>query len=171
MAETTSLKHLPTALTLGRLAAPLVVCPLILADRPGLAAFLFSLAALTDWLDGLIARRWSLTSHLGRVLDPVADKVLVVLTLFALAIHGDLGRLALFMTFLLLFREISITVLRQHAAIAVQGLSKIKTLLQNLSLGGLILGGWLAGLGQVLLFISLLLGFYTAWLYVREVLQ
>lgn len=162
----------PMWLTLGRLLAPLVVCPLILADQAGLAALAFALAALTDWGDGALARRWGQTSALGETLDPVADKVLVVLTLFALAATGALGAFALPLTFALLFREIAVTALRQHAAIAVRTLSKLKTVLQNCAVGALILGdwlgGWLGGFGQVLLAVSLVFGFYTAWLYLRE---
>lgn len=162
--------RLTMGLTLGRLVAPLVVCPLILLDQAGLAALVFGLAAFTDWLDGYLARRFGTESALGQTLDPVADKILVVLTLFALAAHGDLGGFALLLVFLLLVREIGVTALRQTTSIPVQTLSKIKTFLQNLAIGGLILGGWLGGLGQVLLLISLALGFYTAWLYVREAL-
>ena len=166
-----SLLTWPMGLTLGRLVAPLVVCPLILADQAGWAALVFGLAAFTDWLDGFLARRFGTESHLGQMLDPVADKILVVLTLFALAAQGDLGSVALLLTFLLLVREIGVTAFRQTTTIPVKTLSKLKTFLQNLAIGGLILGGWLSGLGQILLVISLVFGFYTAWLYVREAIQ
>ena len=75
------MEKFPTYLTMGRLLAPLVICPLILGGWMGVAALVFALAALTDWLDGVLARRWHVTSDWGRILDPVADKVLVLLTL------------------------------------------------------------------------------------------
>ena len=95
--------NLPTWLTLGRLAAPLVICPFILLGWSGWAAALFILAALTDWLDGVLARRWNMASDWGRILDPVADKVLVLLTLLALAVGDRLSLLVLILVFLLFF--------------------------------------------------------------------
>jgi CDP-diacylglycerol--glycerol-3-phosphate 3-phosphatidyltransferase len=83
--------NLPTQLTVGRIClVPLVVAFLISNESTHaiVAAVLFAGAALTDWLDGLIARRWGQVTTLGKLLDPVADKVLVSAALISLVQVG-----------------------------------------------------------------------------------
>ena len=83
------LTTLPNLLTLSRIVAiPLVIATFYFASPLGqwLGCVIFSLAAVTDWLDGRLARMWQQQSELGRFLDPVADKLLVATTLFMLAV-------------------------------------------------------------------------------------
>jgi cardiolipin synthase (CMP-forming) len=81
---------LPNALTLLRLLAIPVVLLLLLAERDVAAVGVFVLAAITDFLDGVIARRWGGTSYLGAVLDPVADRLMLSSVAVVLAIRGIL---------------------------------------------------------------------------------
>ena len=82
---------LPNALTIFRIVLTFVIAGLVLVQEPAaqVAAFiLFSIAALTDWLDGVIARRAKQVSSLGKILDPIADKVLVLVLLLVFAQRG-----------------------------------------------------------------------------------
>lgn len=81
---------LPNALTLLRLLAIPVVLLLLLAERDVAAVGVFVLAAITDFLDGVIARRWGGTSYLGAVLDPVADRLMLSSVAVVLALRGIL---------------------------------------------------------------------------------
>jgi CDP-diacylglycerol--glycerol-3-phosphate 3-phosphatidyltransferase len=137
--------NLPNALTLGRI----VVIPLVLErlDRGGRrdcvwAALLFAGAALTDLLDGYLARKRNQVSVIGKFLDPLADKLIVMATLVWLV---PMGRIAGWVVVLLLAREISITALRSIAAsegmvIAAGSGGKAKTALQMIGILTLIIG-------------------------------
>jgi cardiolipin synthase (CMP-forming) len=81
---------LPNALTLLRLLAIPVVLLLLLAERDVAAVGVFVLAAITDFLDGVIARRWGGTSYLGAILDPVADRLMLSSVAVVLALRGIL---------------------------------------------------------------------------------
>lgn len=167
---------LPLTLTLGRLAAPLLICPLIFIEGTWptwLAAALFTLAAISDSLDGWVARRFGVESQWGRILDPIADKVLVLLTLLALAAADRLGTFALILVFGIFARELIMSALREgdtaRADLAVSTLSKAKTFLTYVALGFLILGGAVQGLGTLLLAIALILGLVTLTQAARKV--
>ncbi len=176
--------NLPNLLTLARI----LVIPLVLwlLDRGAptdciLAALLYSAAALTDLLDGYLARRMNIVSLLGKFLDPLADKLLVMATLIWLI---PMGRIAEWTVVLLLAREISITALRSIASseglvIASDRTGKQKTALQmagilclmigypyHLSLGPLDLGRVdLVLVGRVLVYISLVYSLLSAFQY------
>lgn len=141
------LQQLPLALTWLRVALvpvfvavfylPLYVeSPLLRWLAPPLAAALFALAGVTDWLDGWLARRWNATSRLGEFLDPVADKILVAVAL-VLLVQAD-GRIWLALpAAVIIGREITISALREWMAesgarsrVAVSWLGKLKTVLQ-----------------------------------------
>lgn len=137
--------NLPNLLTMGRIAAiPLV---LLLLDRGGprdcfWAALIYAGAAITDMLDGYLARKRGLVSVLGKFLDPLADKLIVMATLIWLV---KMGRMASWVVVLLLAREISVTALRSIAAsegvvIAAGDSGKSKTALQMVGILLLILG-------------------------------
>jgi len=81
---------LPNALTLLRLLAIPIVLLLLVAESDVLAVTVFVLAALTDFLDGIVARRWGETSYLGAALDPVADRLMLSSVAVVLAIRGIL---------------------------------------------------------------------------------
>jgi CDP-diacylglycerol--glycerol-3-phosphate 3-phosphatidyltransferase len=136
--------NLPTYLTLGRIClVPLVVGFLISAEsiHALVAAFLFGAAALTDWLDGLIARRRRQVTVLGKLLDPVADKLLVSAALISLV---QVGRVEAWIVVVIIGREFAITGLRgvsaaQGMVVAASDLGKYKTFAQYLAVTLLIL--------------------------------
>jgi CDP-diacylglycerol--glycerol-3-phosphate 3-phosphatidyltransferase len=140
----TGLLNLPNLLTLGRIACiPLLVVLLLFEGRGTsfAAAIIFSLAAITDWLDGYLARKWQVVTVLGKFLDPLADKLIVMAALIMLIPHG---RVPAWAVFLLLAREIIITGLRSIASsegivIAASNLGKYKTILQMVAIVALLL--------------------------------
>lgn len=135
---------LPNLLTYARVAAIPGVLVLMSVDTPRYAfwaAMTFALASVTDALDGYIARRYNLTSVLGKFLDPLADKLIVLAVLLMLL---DLGRVPVWAALIILAREMTITGLRSVAAsegivIAARDLGKTKTAFQMVGLWALIL--------------------------------
>jgi len=136
--------NLPTYLTLGRIClVPLVVVFLISAEsiHSLLAAILFSAAALTDWLDGMIARRRRQVTTLGKLLDPVADKLLVAAALISLV---QVSRVEAWIVVVIIGREFAVTGLRAVSAaqgiiVGASDLGKYKTFSQYLAVTLLIL--------------------------------
>ena len=130
---------LPTALTLFRIVLLPVMVVVFYAPLRGAniaAALIFIAAALTDWLDGWIARRWNMGSAFGAFLDPVADKLMVAVTLFLLVQDNPTPLLAI-TSAVIVGREISISALRewmaeigQRARVGVAMIGKIKTAMQ-----------------------------------------
>jgi CDP-diacylglycerol---glycerol-3-phosphate 3-phosphatidyltransferase len=127
--------NLPNVLTLLRiLAVPVIVVALLGETENGdtLAAIVFALAAVTDSLDGYIARRRQDVTTFGKLMDPLADKLLIVAALVALV---SLDRLAAWVAMVIIAREFAVTGLRAVAAergviIAASWLGKLKTTLQ-----------------------------------------
>ncbi len=140
--------NLPNTLTILRiLAVPAIVALLIVGGDTArwTALILFALAAFTDYLDGYLARAMSAQTGLGRLLDPIADKVLVGAVLLMLAGTGAISGLALIPATLILCREFVVTGLREFMAehgttLHVTVLAKWKTLVQMVALAVLILG-------------------------------
>lgn len=136
--------NLPTQLTLGRIClVPLVVVFLISTDAVDslVAAILFAAAALTDWLDGLLARRRGQVTTLGKLLDPVADKLLVAAALISLV---QIGTIDAWIVVVMLGREFAVTGLRsvsvmQGVVIPASDLAKYKTVSQYVAISLLIL--------------------------------
>jgi CDP-diacylglycerol---glycerol-3-phosphate 3-phosphatidyltransferase len=136
--------NLPTQLTVGRMClVPLVVVFLISSEsiHALLAAVLFAAAAVTDWLDGLIARRRGQVTTLGKLLDPVADKVLVSAALISLV---QVGTISAWIVVVMIGREFAVTGLRSVSAaqgivIAASDLAKYKTVAQYVAVTLLIL--------------------------------
>ncbi len=137
--------NLPNMLTMVRIIViPLV---LVLLDRGGprdcyWAALLFAGAAITDFLDGYLARKWGLVSVLGKFLDPLADKLIVMASLVWMV---PMGRIAPWVVVLLLARDIAITGLRSIAAsegvvIAAGDSGKSKTALQMVGILMMMIG-------------------------------
>ena len=115
-----------------------------------LGALIFSIAAITDWLDGYLARKWNQTSKFGAFLDPVADKLLVAACLIVLVhdqrVHGLIA-------LIIIGREITISALREwmasigaRAAVAVNELGKWKTAVQMIALPMLLFNGVIVGI-------------------------
>ncbi len=138
---------LPNILTLLRIALIPVIVALIFADNSTArwwALILFSLAAITDYFDGMLARKMQLISPLGRMLDPIADKLLVGALLIALAYEGSFDFLLIWAAVIIMMREIAVSGLReflgtQQITVNVSTLAKYKTTLQLVALGGIIL--------------------------------
>ena len=142
------LTDLPNLLTLSRIAAIPLLVALAALHTPGgtlRRASCLALAGLTDYFDGKIARGRRQTSDIGRMLDPIADKLLVGATLIALAGHGRLSAWGLYPAIVILLREILVSGLREYLAglrigLPVTGLAKWKTGFQMGALGTLLAG-------------------------------
>ena len=178
---------LPNLLTYGRIiAVPVVAALLFLSDIlafglwlrwPALVVFIG--AALTDYLDGYFARTWNQISRLGRMLDPIADKLLVSVSLLMLAADATIRGWSIWAAIVILMREILVSGLREYLAsvqvsVPVSRLAKWKTAMQLVAVGFLIAGA--AGerivpgvtlVGLTLLWVSALLTLYTGWDYFR----
>lgn len=144
-------RKIPLALTWLRMAlVPVFVLAFYLPEltesrflqwiSPPLAAFIFALAGITDWLDGWLARRWNAVSKLGAFLDPVADKILVAIALVLLVQADGRAWLAL-PAAVMIGREITVSALREWMAesgarsrVAVSWMGKAKTALQIIAI-------------------------------------
>ncbi|HRD77872.1 MAG TPA: CDP-diacylglycerol--glycerol-3-phosphate 3-phosphatidyltransferase [Hyphomicrobiaceae bacterium] len=178
---------LPNVLTYLRiLAVPaLAACFLLVKPPDGrwLAMGIFGLACITDWLDGYIARAWGLQSTLGRILDPIADKLLVGTALMLLVHDNTIDGVHIIAALVILCREILVSGLREFLAelnvrIHVTTLAKYKTSLQMLALGVLLLGpagdritAGVTATGIVLLWLAALLTLWTGYDYLRAAIR
>lgn len=134
----------PNVLTLLRILAVPVIVVALLGETPNgdaLAAGVFALAAFTDGLDGYIARRRQDVTTFGKLVDPLADKLLIVAALVSLV---SLGRLAAWVAMVIIARELAVTGLRavaveQGMVISASWLGKAKTVLQVAAVFGLII--------------------------------
>lgn len=138
--------NIPTTLTWLRIAAIPAVAAIFYMpgywSRP-LACLVFTIAALTDLLDGYLARRLGLTSKFGAFLDPVADKLMVAIAL-VIIVQADTGRtpLVALIAAIIIGREIAVSALREwmaeigaRARVAVSAIGKAKTTMQMIGLG------------------------------------
>ena len=186
---------IPNLLTYGRIAAvPVVVGCLYWQSilNGGLwlrwvALAIFIAAGITDFLDGYFARIWGQQSTFGRMLDPIADKLLVASCLLMLAVDGTIKGVTVLAAIVILCREILVSGLREYLAelrvsVPVTQLAKWKTALQLVAVGFLLAGAagdqvlsrWLGHetlavtkVGIVLLWLSALLTLYTGYDYFR----
>jgi CDP-diacylglycerol--glycerol-3-phosphate 3-phosphatidyltransferase len=174
---------IPNIMTWTRIAAiPFIVfifdVPLDFETKNLIATVLFVLFAITDWLDGYLARRLNQTSAFGAFLDPVADKFLVCASVLVLV---DLGRVDVIVALLIIGREIAISSLREWMAligaaksVAVNLLGKLKTTLQMVAIPFLlfdgILWGWLdTGIwGTVLIWLAAFLTIWSMFYYLKK---
>jgi cardiolipin synthase (CMP-forming) len=184
--------NIPNVLTYGRI----LIIPLVagLLMWPGernddtarwIALFLFIVAAVTDFFDGFLARRWHLTSSLGRMLDPIADKVLVAVVLLVLSADGILFGGHIWAAIIILSREVLVSGLREYlgqlrVSVPVTRIAKYKTTVQLVALGFLIagpagdklFGPWephhiITRIGIFGLWVAAALTLYTGWDYFR----
>src|SRR5215211_182113 len=136
--------NLPNVLTVLRILAVPVIVVALLEETPDgdvLAAAVFALAAFTDSLDGYIARRREAVTTFGKLMDPLADKLLIVAALVALV---SLNRLAAWVAMVIIARELAVTGLRavaveQGVVISASWLGKVKTTLQVAAVFALII--------------------------------
>ena len=174
--------YLPNLLTYGRIAAvpALVGCFFLEGDFANwLALAIFVIAALTDVLDGYLARAWEQQTSLGRMLDPIADKLLVSAALMMLAAQQTIAGWSLWAGVIILSREILVSGLREflgevNVSVPVTNLAKWKTLMQMIAIGFLLAGSagdkifpWTTLTGLSLLWVSAILTLYTGWDYFR----
>jgi cardiolipin synthase len=178
------LTDLPNVLTLSRIAAIPLLVALVAINTPvaDLAAcILFSAAAITDYFDGRLARSRRQQSDLGRMLDPIADKLLVGAALMMLVGQNRLSGLGLYPAIVIMLREILVSGLREYLAgirigLPVTRLAKWKTGFQMGALGTLLAGNTSAVLlhisflpisliGETMLWIAAVLTLITGWDY------
>lgn len=182
--------NLPNLLTWLRMfAIPLLVAVFYLPLPPAtsnlVATVIFVAAAITDWIDGWLARRLGQTSAFGAFLDPVADKLLVCAALVMLV---QLNRVDALIAAIIVGREITISALREwmaqigaRSSVAVHWVGKLKTIAQLVAIplllhGGILfglvdcalLGRWLIALAAVLTVWSMLYYLQRAWPYLRD---
>lgn len=188
----------PNALTIGRIiAVPFLMAGILafgLQQESWLASIpivggLFIAATFTDWLDGYLARKWKVVSGFGRMIDPIADKLLVAGCLIALCIVARGNWMFLVPAVAIIFRDILVSGAREHAALTGRimpptKLAKWKTAFEMLAVAVLVI--WTIGLaalplnafisdithfaqssGLVLLWIAATLSVYTGSIYLR----
>ena len=176
------LAALPNLLTYARIVAvPAVVACLMHGGNHArwIALWIYIAAAVTDFLDGWLARRWAQQSSLGRMLDPIADKLLIAAALLMLAAQGTIDGLNLVAAIIILCREILVSGLREYLAelkvsLPVTRLAKWKTAVQLVAIGFLIAGPagdavfpWTTAVGLAGLWIAALLTLVTGYDYFR----
>jgi len=184
------LTDLPNLLTLSRIAAIPLLVALVALGEPAAdvaACVLFSGAAITDYFDGRVARARRQQSDLGRMLDPIADKLLVGAALMMLVGQGRLSRWGLYPAIVIMLREILVSGLREYLAgirigLPVTRLAKWKTGFQMGALGTLLAGDSAARLlhlsflpvtaiGEVMLWVAAALTLLTGWDYLTAGLR
>ncbi len=176
---------IPTLMTWTRIVAiPLIVgvfyLPWDMATRNLIATVMFVVFALTDWLDGYLARKLNQTSSFGAFLDPVADKFLVCASLLVL-VH--MNRADVFVALIIIGREIAISALREWMAqigasksVAVHMLGKLKTTVQMVAIPFLLFDGVLFGLidthfwGTLLIWAAAVLTVWSMVYYLQKAL-
>src|SRR5471030_3328254 len=188
---------LPNALTIMRIVlVPIFVVAFVIpGDAARLVAFaVFALAGISDWLDGFAARKLKAGSDFGRMLDPIADKVLVAVALMMLVAEqaftrnpatGTLSMLRLVPALIILSREILVSGLREFLAgtrvsVPVTAIAKFKTAVQMIAIGAMILtpmaseyapdlpGKTYTGIAYILLWVAAALTVYTGVIYFKN---
>lgn len=176
---------LPNLLTYGRIVTiPLIVGLLFWPGDPVMrwyALGLYTVAGISDYLDGYLARVYAQQSSLGRMLDPIADKLLIAACLLMLVADGSIRSWSIWAAIVILSREILVSGLREFLAevkisVPVSRLAKWKTTAQIVSVGFLIAGkagddilpvGWTNWIGILLLWVAALLTIVTGYDYMK----
>ncbi len=172
--------NLPNVLTVARMLLIPVFMVVFSSPTPlrsTVAAALFLIAAMTDWLDGYLARRRSQVTRLGRLLDPIADKLLILSGLILLV---QFGRVAAWVAIVIIAREMAVTGVRALAAadgiiLSAESTGKLKMAAQVVAILLLILEdsltpfGWNPHLlGSTVLYVAVVLGLVSGWQYVAS---
>jgi CDP-diacylglycerol--glycerol-3-phosphate 3-phosphatidyltransferase len=178
------MRSLPNIMTISRIIGSLTVPFLIVVNTPKmrlLAFILFVMAAFTDWLDGYLARQLNASTSLGRMLDPVADKLLVAGILLALASTDNWGWIMFIPAVLILIREVFVSGLREYMSglnltIHVTAMAKYKTTFQLIALGSAIItpitpAFWqITTVTTILIWVAAVMTVMTGWDYLRKAL-
>ncbi|MBI3505617.1 MAG: CDP-diacylglycerol--glycerol-3-phosphate 3-phosphatidyltransferase [Proteobacteria bacterium] len=177
---------LPMWLTLSRIVAIPVIVALFWLDGDEwryVACAVYAIAAITDWLDGYLARAWAQQSKLGRIFDPIADKLLVAATILMLVAFDRVAGFSVLAALVILLREVLVSGLREFLAeirvgLPVSKLAKWKTGIQMTALGILIVGDAaptsflpVSLIGQLGLWIAAALTLYTGYDYLATGLK
>ena len=179
--------NLPNILTYGRIAAaPLVGATYYIPGDwgPWIAFLIFVTASVTDYLDGYLARVWQQQSALGRMLDPIADKLLVAVSILVLAEDGMFNGWSWWAAVIILMREVFVSGLREFLAelrvsVPVTRLAKWKTAMQLVAIAALLIApalqgaksGILIDLGLIFFWAAALVTLYTGYDYFRAGLK
>lgn len=178
---------IPNILTYGRiLAVPLIVICFFIEGKlqssdfaRWAALWIFVIASITDFFDGYLARIWNQTSNIGRMLDPIADKLLVSSILLLIAADGTIAGWSLWAAIIILCREILVSGLREYLAalkvsVPVTRIAKWKTTVQMVAIAFLLAGPagdkvlpYTTEIGILLLWVAALLTMYTGYDYFR----
>jgi cardiolipin synthase len=161
--------NLPNILTYGRIAAaPLVGATYYVPGNwgPWIAFSIFAIASITDYFDGYLARAWQQQSALGRMLDPIADKLLVSVSILVLAEDGMFDGWSWWAAVIILMREVFVSGLREFLAelrvsVPVTRLAKWKTTMQLVAIAALLIAPAIQGSKHGVI-INLGLGFFWA---------
>ena len=179
--------NLPNILTYGRIAAaPLVGATFYIPGNwgPWIAFIIFCTASITDYFDGYLARAWQQQSALGRMLDPIADKLLVAVSILILVADGMLAGWSIWAGIIVLMREIFVSGLREFLAelrvsVPVTQLAKWKTTMQLIAIAALLIAPALQGaksgiiinLGLSFFWVAAIVTLYTGYDYFRAGLK
>jgi cardiolipin synthase len=178
--------NLPNILTYGRILAVPLVGGLLMWGGNGArwtALGIYAAAAITDFFDGYLARKWQQQSSLGRMLDPIADKVLVAVVLLVLSADGILFGGHIWAAIIIMSREVLVSGLREYlgelrVSVPVTKIAKWKTTVQFLAVGFLIAGPagdrlvpYVTEFGIGLLWVAAGLTLYTGYDYFRAGLR
>ena len=173
--------NLPNTITVVRVGVvPILLLLPWFSDRSSsqIIAWCFIVAALTDIADGWLARRGQQVTHIGKLLDPLADKLIVSTALVVLVATGRIPSWATWMVVVIIGRELAVTGLRglassQGQVMAASGYGKIKTLTQNCAIGALLFhystfGLPAHGIGLTLLSLATALTLWSGYVYFAE---
>ena len=180
------MKTLPNILTILRIILIPVIILLIVLDTYNanfLALIIFIIASLSDYLDGYLARKYKFTSNFGTMLDPIADKLLIILVGSILCYRGDINGIHLIPFLLIVSREIFISGIREYLAqlnekisLPVSKLGKYKTAAQMMALFCLLLNPLVSNnlfftdeLGILILWIASILSLLSGYQYYRGI--
>ncbi|MFN7023104.1 MAG: CDP-diacylglycerol--glycerol-3-phosphate 3-phosphatidyltransferase [Pseudorhizobium sp.] len=183
--------NIPNLLTYARIVAvPIIVLCFFVEGRLASSDFarwtalvLFAVASITDYLDGYLARIWNQTSNIGRMLDPIADKLLVASVLLLMAADGTIAGWSIWAAITILCREILVSGLREYlaalkVAVPVTRIAKWKTTIQMVAIAFLLAGPagdkilpYTTELGIGLLWVAALLTMYTGYDYFKAGLK
>ncbi len=177
---TVKIFNIPNLLSLSRILSVPVFIILMLEPNPTralIAGIVFSLASATDWLDGYLARKWGQVTKMGKLLDPIADKILIMSALVILVeLRSEVVHA--WIAIVLIGREFAVTGLRAIAAsegivIPAETVGKYKVGAQITAVLSLLLDyyldkGWLTDLGRIALWVAMFLAVYSAVQYFRK---
>ncbi len=172
-----SIMNIPNLLSVSRLLAVPIFIILMMDPTPtrGLwAGIVFGIASVTDWLDGHLARKWGQVTKLGKLLDPVADKILIASALIML-VEIDASKVPAWIAIIIICREIAVTGLRAMAAgdgivIPAETMGKYKVGAQVIAVMSFVLNyairaQWPNDLGKTALWIAMFLAVYSGVQY------